>query len=290
MNYEKINNIPVEAVVGGIGGADKRGRNYAVITMGFSVGSFLGPLVTGLAIDAIGHTQVFLVLASFTVVPMLILLCSPGMLPRVSRHAAEDRRRSVFDLLRMPNLRITLIAGSIALSAWDLFNFYLPIYGHSVGLSASAIGFILSVFSVASFLIRGAVPFLVKKWSEVRILIYSVFVAAFAFMLLPFFVNAYALAAIAFLVGLGVGCATPIEMSLMYLLTPQGRVAESMGLRKTANHSMHLALPPIYGSLGAAFGPTTLFISNALLLAIAGFLMRNVRLTDADLRPKQKAP
>ena len=279
-------NIPLEAIVGGIDGVEKRARNYALISMGFAGASFLGPLVAGFSIDSIGHLQVFLVLASFTVVPMLILWFKPAVLRKVARHAAEARRGSVLDLWRIPNLRTTLIAGSIALSAWDLFQFYLPIYGHSVGLSASAIGTILAVFSIASFVIRGTVPFLVKKLTEAKILTYSVFIAAFAFVLLPFFVSPYALAAIAFLLGLGVGCATPIEMSLIYVLTPRDRIAESMGLRKTVNQTMHLVIPLIFGSLGAAFGSAAVFISNSVMLTIGGFLMRKARLPDTDLRPK----
>ncbi len=279
-------NIPVEAAVGGIGGVEKRARNYALISMGFSAASFIGPLVAGFSIDYIGHLQVFVVLASFTVVPMLILWFKLSLLPNVGKHGGEDRRGSVLDLWRIPNLRTTVITGSIILSAWDLFQFYLPIYGHSIGLSASAIGAIIGVVSIASFVVRGFIPFLVRKLTEAEILTISMFLAAFAFLLLPFFVNPYALAAIAFLLGLGVGCATPIAMSFIYVLTPRGRIAESMGLRKTINQATHMVVPLIFGSVGSAFGFTTVFISNSIMLAVGGFLMRKTRVQDADVSPK----
>src|SRR5690606_32617531 len=51
----QIYNIPLEAVVGGVGGAQYRARNYALITMGWSVANFIGPLITGLSIDALGQ-------------------------------------------------------------------------------------------------------------------------------------------------------------------------------------------------------------------------------------------
>ena len=271
-------NIPVEAAVGGIGGADNRARNYAYVSMGFSAASFLGPLVAGVSIDYLGSPQVFLVLAAFTLVPMLILCLKPDFLPNVVKHPGPVSRGSVLDLWRIPNLRITIIAGSIIVSAWDLFQFYLPIYGHSIGLSASAIGTIIGMVSVASFVVRGVIPWLVKILSEAQILIYSIFIAGLTFALLPFFVNAYALAAIAFLLGLGVGCATPIGMSFIYVLTPQGRVAESMGLRKTLNQGTHIVIPLVFGVVGTAFGFTTVFLSNAVLLAASGLLMRKARL------------
>ena len=278
--------IPMEATVGGLSGAEKRASNYAVVAMGHSAANFLGPLVAGWSIDYVGHLQVFPVLASFTVVPLLMLCFKPGILPKQAKHAGADSRGSVLDLLRIRDLRTTLIAGSIITSAWDLFQFYLPIYGHSVGLSASAIGVILGTVSVATFVIRGILQLILKKLTEPEILSYSVFIAAFAFVLLPFFVNPYALAAIAFLLGLGVGCAQPMSMSLIYVLTPRSRIAEATGLRKTVGNAMHLLVPLIFGSVGTAFGFTAVFLSNSAILTAGGVLMRNARVSAHDLRRK----
>ena len=283
----QVFSIPLEALVGGIGGADKRARNYALITMGWSAANVLGPLIAGFSIDYIGQLQVYLVLAAFTVAPIPILLFKPASLPKVAAmHAGGDTRGSVLDLWRMPSVRITIIATGVVGSAQDLFQFYMPIYGHAIGLSASAIGTILGVVSVAAFVIRGIIPFLVRKLTEARILISSVFVAALAFTLLPFFVNPYALAAIAFLLGLGVGCAQPMTMSLLYVLTPAGRIAESFGLQKTVRNATHLVVPIVFGSVGAAFGFTTVFISNSAILAASGLLLRNAGIPDSDLRRK----
>src|SRR6185436_12282487 len=121
-------------------------------------------------------------------------------------------------------------ASGILSSAWDLFQFYFPVYGHSVGLSASAIGVVLGVFALATFTIRVVLPQLARRYGEAQILSSSIFVAAFAFMLFPFFSNAYVLGGIAFLLGLGVGCGQPMSMSLIYALAPRGRAAESAGL------------------------------------------------------------
>ena len=284
--FNQFFNLPLEAAVGGIGGAEHRVRNYAVLGMGWSVASFLGPLITGFSIDFIGHRSAFLVLAAFTTIPVIFMWLKPDMLPRVARHSSGKKPGSIVELIRIPPLRTTLIAGSIVISAWDLFQFYLPIYGHSVGLSASVIGTILGLVSAATFVVRGIVPFLTKRLTEAEILSYSIFISALPFVLMPFFVDAYALAAIGFLLGLGVGCANPMGMSLLYVLTPEGRVAESMGLRKTVNHSTHLVIPLIFGSVGSAFGFATVFFSNAVMLTIGGFLMSKARIPTIAQRPE----
>src|SRR3990172_413462 len=148
----QVFSIPLEAIVGGIDGARNRARNYALITMGWSAANFLGPLIAGFSIDHIGQLQVYLVLAAFTAAPIPMLLMKPALLPKVAAmHAEGGTRGSVLDLWRMPSVRITIIASGVVGSAKDLFQFYLPIYGHSIGLSASAIGTILGVVSVAAF-------------------------------------------------------------------------------------------------------------------------------------------
>jgi cyanate permease len=99
-------------------------------------------------------------------------------------------------------------------------------------------------------------------------------VAASAFLLFPFFRDAFSLAAISFLFGLGIGYGQPMSMSLIYSLSPLGRAAESAGLRAMVNNFGHLVMPLLFGSLGAAFGFFPVFISNSVLLDAGGALMR----------------
>jgi MFS family permease len=266
--------ITVQGIAGGIGGSANRARNFALVGMGFAAAGFIGPFLAGLTIDHLGHLPAFGMLALFPLLPLLILWRRPGFLPKALKQPEAAAKPSARDLWRMRGLRRTFIASGIISSAWDLFQFYFPIYGHSIGISASAIGAILGVFAAATFVIRVALPALARRYSEAQILTGAVFVAAFAFVLFPFFAHAYALAAIAFLLGLGVGCGQPMSMSLIYALAPSGRAAEAAGLRVTVNNVMHLAVPLFFGSLGSAFGYAPVFVSNAALLAAAGWLMR----------------
>jgi predicted MFS family arabinose efflux permease len=270
----QVFNIPLEAVVGGVGGSQNRARNYAVITMGWSIANFIGPMVTGLSIDTVGHQHVFWVLAVFGAAPIALMWAMPRLLPEAIHVSAADKRGGVLDLWRIPQLRSTFIAGAIIGSAQDLFQFYMPVYGHSVGLSASAIGAVLGMVALAAFVIRASIPFLVKRAGETTILISAIFVAAFAYLLLPFFDDARPLAAIAFVLGLGVGCAQPMLMSLLYVLAPTGRIAEAIGLYKTLRSVTHIVIPVFFGSVGTAFGFATVFLSNATVLAFGGLLQR----------------
>ena len=270
--------IPLEAAVGGIGGPEKRARNYALLTMGWSIANFLGPLIAGFSIDYMGHLRVFPLLAAIIAVPTLIPWFMPKLFPVSSGHHKRESHASVMDLWRTPDLRVTFLAGGIIGSAQDLFQFYFPIYGHALGLSASAIGTILGMVAAAAFAIRAFVPFLLRKFKESDVLLYSIIVSAMAYTLLPFFSNPYALAAIASVLGLGVGCAQPMVMSLIYLLAPPGRTAEALGLYRTVRSASHVVVPIVFGSMGSAFGFAPVFLSNSALLGVSAHLMRKAHL------------
>lgn len=266
--------VTVTGIAGGIGGAQHRSRNYALVSLGFSGAGFLGPLIAGFTIDYLGHVEAFMILAAFTVIPVLMLWLRPGFLPGAARLPGTAATGGVMELWRAPQLRNTFIASGFISAGWDLFNFYLPVYGHGIGLSASAIGIILGVFALATFVIRTVLPWLLKHSSEEKILVRAIFVAAFAFTLFPFFDNPYALGAVAFLLGLGVGCGQPMSMSLIYSLAPTGRASEAAGLRVTVNNVTHLAIPLLFGTIGTAFGYAPVWYANSALLGIGGWLVR----------------
>jgi MFS family permease len=148
---------------------------------------------------------------------------------------------------------------------------------------------VLGVFAVATFTVRVAIPALAKRYAEAQVLTGAIFVAAGAFVLFPFFANAYILAAIAFLLGLGVGCGQPVSMSLIYALAPSGRAAECAGLRVTANNVMHLLMPLVFGSLGTALGYAPVFLSNSGLLIAGGMLLRRARVTPEQVGEPKSA-
>ncbi|MCC7484536.1 MAG: MFS transporter [Burkholderiales bacterium] len=271
----QVFSLPVEATVGGIGGPDKRARNYTLITMGWSAANFLGPVLAGYSIDHLGQGEAYLILAALTLAPVLVIAVKPDVLPaRVTEHARAEPRGGVMELWRVPALRSTIIAVGVVGTAQDLFQFYLPIYGHAVGLSASAIGTVLGVSFLAAFLIRAVLPWLARRTTEAAILHAAIFVSAAAFVLFPFFESAWALCAIAFLLGLGVGCSYPMAMSLLYVIAPPERLAEAFGLQKTVRNATHLVVPLFFGSVGTAFGYVAVFLTNAAILATGGFLLR----------------
>ncbi len=265
-------NVSAQNLVGSFGGAEHRTRNFSNFALVMAVGSFLGPLAGGISIDYFGHARSYLYVAFFPLVPVLVLAFTRGVGggPRIK--SEEEQAVLSTSLLSNPALRRTLIASAMAVTGQDLFQFYMPIYGHSVGLSASAIGVVLGMFGIAAFIVRIWLPALVKRWGDERVFGYSLYVSAAAFLMFPLFSSAPALSVVAFVLGLGMGCAQPITLMLIYGRAPEGRSGEALGLRVTINQFTHIVVPIVFGTLGSAFGVAPVFLVNALILAGGGVL------------------
>lgn len=272
--------VSVHGTAGGVGGPENRARNYALVSLGFSAAGLIGPFSAGLAIDHLGHLNAFLMLAVFPVVPILLMWLKPGFLPRAAKAKTDTAQHRALDLWRMPKLRGAFIASGILSAAWDLFQFYFPIYGHSLGLSASVIGIVLSVFALATFVVRLILPAWSRRSGEAQILVCGIFISAAAFVMFPFFANPWLLAGAAFILGIGVGSGQPMSMSLIYALAPGGRASEAAGLRVMVNNVAHLTIPLFFGSLGTAFGFVPVFVSNAAMLVAGGELLRRKNRSD----------
>src|SRR5262249_48199409 len=96
-----------------------------------------------------------------------------------------------------------VLATSSLLSAGnDLFQFYMPIYGHAIGLSASIIGVIVAMFAAATFVVRLIMPRLLARVAQIRLLAYAFFLGAVCLALIPFFTQAIVLMLLAFTLGL----------------------------------------------------------------------------------------
>jgi MFS family permease len=102
--------VTVTGIAGGLGGAQHRSRNYALVSLGFSGAGFAGPLIAGFSIDWLGYIATFLILAAFTVIPVLMLWLRPGFLPGAAKVAGSAVTGGAMELWRAPRLRNTFIA------------------------------------------------------------------------------------------------------------------------------------------------------------------------------------
>jgi MFS family permease len=254
-------------LIGALGGPGERTRNFSTFSLGAAISGMAGPMLVGFIIDHDGYRHSYYVLAAIAIIPGIALLCRSRFIPPgvVGKEKAAEGGR-VSDLMRMPRLRNTLLTSGIILTGIDLFNFYMPIHGRSIGLSASMIGLVVGMQAAAAFFVRVWIPRMSERFGAMRILTWSLTTAGITYFLFPGFQQPAVLAAISFMLGLGLGCGQPLSIILTYNHSPPGRSGEALGLRITVNKFTQIVVPLVFGALGNAFGILPIFWASGGLL------------------------
>jgi len=269
--------IGMNSVIGAHGTREMRVVNFSWLALGFSISGSLGPIIAGIAIDALGHARAFFALALFPAAGLVLLLARRRPLPRPERLSAPPGS-GLFDLFRIPGLRNTFIVSGLLAMGWDLYSFLIPLYGARLGFPAAAIGTIMATFALATFVVRLGMPVLIRRLRSWQVIFTALAVAGSCYLLFPFVTSLPLLIALSFALGLGLGCAQPIIMSLLYEASPPGRQGEAVGVRTTMLNASHTAIPLASGAVSAAVGMTPAFWLLALcLLSGAWFVRRRAR-------------
>jgi predicted MFS family arabinose efflux permease len=266
--------IAVNQAAGLLGRPEDRAHNFTVLALAFSTSNFIGPVLTGYAIEWMEHRATFLLLACTSVLALAILLWNRVALPRNEAPYKGTEQRRVSDLLRIPGLLTVFVVSALLSMAWDLFSFVMPIYGSRLGLPASTIGLILGCFGGAVFAVRLVLPWIVRRVNEKRILVSAMFITGAALALIPLIEQVGLLMALSFMLGVGLGGTQPMIMAVLYNAAPQGRGGEAVGVRTLLLNFSQAGIPLIFGALGAVLGMAPVFWTMAAALVAGGWYAR----------------
>ena len=258
--------VATQNLVGLLSTSETRTRNFSYYSLGESSAAIAGPILVGVWIDGFRHTFTFLLLACITASCLVILFAQHRRIPDMRVKQEKKASRSAKDLLALPELRKALLANAAVMTGLDLFNLYMPVYTHSLGLSATTIGLVMSAFGVAGFVTRLALPRLTARWGEHAMMAGALALSACAFVAVPLMHDPLLLAATAFVLGLGLGCGQPLSMILSFNAAPPGRSAEAIAMRLAVSYGAHVVIPPVFGAVGAATGLAPIFWTCAMLL------------------------
>ena len=266
--------VPTQSLTGSLGKGEERTRNFNAYALVIAVADLVGPVLAGFLIDAAGYERTYLVLSAFGAVSVAGVIWLFHRIPRTPLREGERKDERMTDMLRNRNLRRVFIASATVMTGLDLFQLYLPLYGHSIRLSASAIGLMMGAFAAAAFVVRVLIPWLARRFGEERTLIAALFVAAATFLLIPLFSNAYLLGLVCFTLGLSLGVGQPLGVLLTYNASPAGRAGEALGTRIAINNVVHIVMPVGFGAVGSLVGLPMIFWVASVLLASGGFAAR----------------
>ena len=272
-------NVTTQNLTGLLSIPENRARNFSNYSLTNSGGALLGPLIGGFSIDNLGHAQSCLLLALLAFMPLIMLATRWNSLEKGAARPADatvasTREGGTLMLFRDARIRNTIITASFLSSGFNLYSAYMPVYGHSIGLSASVIGIVMAMNATAAFAIRLLLPRMIAWLKEEKVLTLSFFFIASAFVLVPMCEHPALLSLLAFILGLGMGAGQPIITMLIFQFSPAGRSGEAIGLKVTTNHLTNMASPVIFGGIATVMGLAAMFWLSGLMMAVGSYISR----------------
>lgn len=268
-------------LVGVLSEPGMRTRNFSNYSLTGSAAILLGPLLVGFVIDHASHAIACLTIAILMLLGLVLMAIWGRVLPRGSGTAATGG--NLLHTLRNRQIWKMLAISSMAQLGNDLFQAFLPIYAHGLGLSASVIGSLLAALAIGSFVVRIGMVRFIRIAGERKLLALAFGVGALVYALVPLCRDSTLLGVLAFTFGLSLGCTQTLTLMLMFSSAEEGRSGATVGLRLTVNNVARLLGPAVFGAVGALAGLMAVFWINGALMATAG------RMT-ATYRPKRGTP
>jgi MFS family permease len=261
-----------QSLVGSLGTSD-RTRNFSHYALAVAFAGVIGRAGTGVSIDLVGHRSTALLLALGPLVALAIAWWLPSRHPSAKPSSGGTARKSTYNLWKIPALRRALIAAAIVESGNELFALFIPLYGSSLGFSATFIGILLATFAAATFLVRMVLPKLVRRFGEEGVLSCALGCAALVGVLTISTTQPWVLLVLTAAFGFSLGCGMPLSMALTYARAPDGRAAEAIGMRQTVNKSIEVTVPVCFGALAVMAGLAPLAIALGTVLAVGAVVI-----------------
>lgn len=209
-----------------------RGRAVACIGGISRLGGMLGPLVGGQVAQAYGFGQSFLLMAAFSMASFAIILLfvpNTGSAPKFATQSDSKGHSSsditiLWTTLRQ-NSRIFMVAGGAQVLMQMVRKarpILIPLFASTVlEMNVATVGLIMSITSFLDTLMFLPAGFVMDRFGRKAAIVPSITMQAVGFLLVPFTVGFWSLAAAAGLIGFANGLSSGAMMTLGADLAPQ---------------------------------------------------------------------
>jgi len=266
--------LSLQNVVGYVSPKSRRDTNFAWLSTSMSLGGLIGPPLGGWFADAYGYPLSFAGSMGLGLIPLALALLVPAGVAGAAGNAPASRQSS-WAILKRPPLNKVIFASGISLTTRDLFVMFFPLIGAEHGLSATMIGLILTMQSMAVLAIRFFLPLMTRYADRGTLLFAAIFISGTAFLLVPFWTSVTGFMILAVLAGFEIGFGQPLTMTITYNLAPENQKGIVQALRFAVNRTVLIVAPLTVGVFGV-FGTAALFIGSGLYL-MAGALATKVK-------------
>ncbi|GGF80227.1 MFS transporter [Alteromonas lipolytica] len=265
--------------VGSVASGNERTRLIGYLVLGYSVFGLIGPLILSATYEHGGDGWVMVVLAGFGLLALLLMASGrhyyhngqPVEVKTTQKHRTTD-------LLKLPSLRRWVGINAVFASAQTLFPVVISLLSVEIKLSPFYAGLMLSGFAAGMTGSRLAIGVLVRYMRPELLILLSLIFASLMYVLLPFVHESTWLLICCTLLGIPLGMALPLSISLIYENAPENRISESVALSYTVTGAFQTLTPLVLGVAAGIAGTQLIALVIAGSLAIAALsIMSSVR-------------
>ncbi|MDG5787203.1 MFS transporter [Evansella sp. AB-P1] len=264
--------VAYQKTVGNLPG--NRDKTIMWFTLMGAIGNFFGPLIGGFTFEHFGFQVTFAVAACLIFIGVTCGIClkkAAWKSGEASKTVKNVKFLSSVALLKEKNLRNALISSGLVLYSKDLFVAYFPVYGNSIGLTPTEIGFVLSASAGMAVVIRLSQYWLVNTFGRSIVLTVMLILSGISFIFIPFVSWLPILLILSGLMGAGLGLGQPLSLVYALNFSKKARHGEILGIRLTLNRGSQFFAPFVFGAIGSFAGLIPIFLTSGLFLLIGAF-------------------
>lgn len=196
----------------------------------------------------------------------------------LSGAGADPGRPTVWRILRIPGLPSIMLGALSLLAMLDILTAFLPVVGEELGVGPEVVGFLLALRAAASIVCRSILPWLVRRYSRRRLMLWCLFGAGLTLALQPLALawwpgaSGVIVAGVLLVVGgffLGIG--QPLSMSAISQSVPGAWRGSALAVRLMGNRAGQVVMPLLAGAISAPWGPSGAIWLSCALLGWAGW-------------------
>jgi MFS family permease len=266
-----------QAVVARESDDHRHDQHFALLTAGVSMGQLVGPLLGGFVLGnrsgpALLGATTRAMLVGAGVAALATVFAAVAERDRAASEPDETERlqASVRSILGTRGVAPAIFASIAVLSATDVFTAYLPVVGEQRHIGPAVVGVLLAMRAAASLASRIGISQLVRRFGRLRLMTAAAGAAAVAFSALTFTNEVALLAVLAIVVGVGLGFAQPLSMTIVVQLVPDHARASALAVRLTGNRLGQVAAPAAAGLVAGSGGARSVFWMTSGLLVASG--------------------
>jgi MFS family permease len=244
--------------------------------IGFIIGPALGGLIAGAGDDPAGfarvaHTAAALSLLAFVLTFFLV----KESLPPEQRRIGGGGRGAFIALLRIPAMRVPLLAAFVVIAATAVLLSTFPVWADAtLGVGPRQLGTYYAYIGLLSAVIQGgAIGWLTRRVGERRLALYGSCSVAVALAMLPLSTTQLPLMLALTLLGMGSACFLPSVSGLVARAAPPRERGAALGAYQSAASLGRTIGPFAASGVTRVAGLSWPFVAGALAAALGAWLL-----------------